>query len=278
MRRMGGALAIVATIVFAAAAPAAAAGPVQIDWTRTPPVSGSVVGEDAVVSAGETGGSFHLITIDAPPVGAPGYQIVGDVAYEGVQGRGYLQMWSVFEDGSRAFSRTLDPTGPMAALTGSSGPRTFVLPFNLGDTPPPTRLEIDVVLPGPGTVRVGPLSLQPLGQSVGTGGWWSDRAAGVGGAAAGTILGLLGAVIGSLASRGRARRFVLATMVTLIVLGCALAVTGVVALALSQPYAVYFPLLLAGVLMVGVSGSSIRTTRRAYAEAELRRIRAMDTA
>ena len=60
--------------------------------------------------------------------------------------------------------------------------------------------------------------------------------------------------------------------------GGGLLVAGAVALALSQPYAVYFPLILGGIILVVVFWPGFRRARRAYEEAELRRMRAMDTA
>jgi hypothetical protein len=51
-----------------------------------------------------------------------------------------------------------------------------------------------------------------------------------------------------------------------------------VALLRDQPYAVVFPLLLLGVILVGVFGGGYRATRRGYEAAELRKIHAMDGA
>ena len=51
--------------------------------------------------------------MEAPAVTGDSYAITGKVAYEGVEGDGYLEMWSVFPDGSRYFSRTLDDAGPL---------------------------------------------------------------------------------------------------------------------------------------------------------------------
>ncbi|MHC4984826.1 MAG: hypothetical protein ACYTFO_01590 [Planctomycetota bacterium] len=53
-------------------------------------------------------------------------------------------------------------------------------------------------------------------------------------------------------------------------------VTGVVALICSQPYHVYYPLVLGGGLLVIIPLSLLRTLRRRYAQIELRKMSAMD--
>ena len=273
---------LAALIVLVAAAPASAAEDVVIDWARTPPLSGTVEGDAVVITAGPGGGSFPLTVIEAPPVGAPGYAVLGRVSYEDVEGQGFLEMWSVFPGGVRAFSRTLGTGGPMAALSGTAGWREFSLPFRLREIDGvPSSLEIGVVLPGAGSVRIGPLRLVSQGVPVPStedGAWWSARTAGIVGAAGGTLIGVMGALLGSLAARGRSRGLVLAAMTALAVAGAGLTIAGVVAVAISQSFAVWFTLLLPGVLLLAVFGTRIRGARRSYAEAELRRIRAMDRA
>ena len=250
----------------------------RLDWERTGPLSGTVVDGAVEVLATSTGGSFPLAAIDPPAIDAAGYALEGEVRYEGVSGQAYLEMWSVFPDGSRYFSRTLDVEGPLAALEGDSEWREFQLPFFLEGAPGgPSSLEVNVVLPGSGTVWVGPIQLVSLGGTgVESGAWWSDRTAGLAGGIGGTIVGILGGVLGSLASRGRARRLVLATMVVLVAIGVVLLAAGVVAVALSQPYAVMGTLFIAGAVLVVPFSVATRSTRAAYARAELRKMRALD--
>ena len=72
-------------------------------------------------------------------------------------------MWSAFPNGTRYFSRTLAQQGPQASLRGDAGVRSFEVPFRLvAGSSAPTRLDDDVVLPGAGTVWVGPLALRSL--------------------------------------------------------------------------------------------------------------------
>ncbi len=219
-----------------------------------------------------------MVEIEGPAVGGSGYAVVGEVRYRGVEGRGYLEMWNVFPGGGRYFSRTLAAEGPMAALTGSSAWRGFNLPFYLEGAEPPSRLEVNVVLPAAGTVRVGPLRVVSLEDLEGGAGWWSDRTAGLVGGIGGALVGAFGATLGWLVARRRARTFVLGAMSVLAVLGGVLLVVGLAALAASQPYAVYYSLLLPGALMAAIFGAGVRTARRVYADAELRRMRAMDLA
>jgi hypothetical protein len=49
-----------------------------------------------------------------------------------------------------------------------------------------------------------------------------------------------------------------------------------VAVATSQPYGVAYPILLMGVILVVVFGGLLPVAKRAYADHELRRIRALD--
>ena len=195
MKTLIGAMLCASAMLGWSAPPAVAADAgVQVDWNRTAPASGQVVDGAAVVTASDAGGAFPLVVMEDPHVTAPGYAVVGNVRYQGVAGRGYLEMWSVFPDGNRYFSRTVEDSGSMAALSGDSDWREFQLPFELGTGGAPSRLEIDVVLPA-GTVSVGPLRLVPLDAASGGEGWWSARTGGLVGGTGGALIGVLGAVI-----------------------------------------------------------------------------------
>ncbi len=112
----------------------------------------------------------HLLTIEKPPIGATKYALRGEIRYENVQGRAYLEMWSVFPNG-RYFSRTLgDPgSGPMSQLAGTSAWREFTLPFDSTGESVPIRIEVNLFLPGRGVVFVGPLSLMEVSSVEATG-------------------------------------------------------------------------------------------------------------
>ena len=276
VRRPLVAVVAVIAILLAIRTPAAAGEPVlEIDWTATPPASGSVVDGAAQVAAGAEGGTFPLISLVPPDLGTVGYAIKGQVRYMDVAGQGYLEMWSTLADGDRYFSRTLAADGAMAALTGSSDWRSFELPFFLQGATSPQRLEINVVLPGEGTVAVGKLSLVRLEGAIGTG-WTSDQLAGLLGGVLGATVGTIGALIGWLISRRRARTLVLRAMTLLAGIG-ALFVAAGTAVALTGGWSgVTYVLMLTGIVMAAVFGLGLPGARRAYADAELRRMRAMD--
>jgi hypothetical protein len=213
-------------------------------------------------------GTHPVIVLEAPAVRGDGYAITGRVAYEDVEGDAYLEMWSQFPDGSRYFSRTLAGSGPLAKLRGSSPERAFALPFQLTPgVPHPARLEVNLVLPAAGRVTLRGLRLESgAGSTSAPGAWWSDQAAGWVGGAAGSVLGLLGALVGTLSSLGRGRRFAMAALVAMGAGGLAALAAGGVALASGQPYAVWYPLVLLGVLGP-VLGFSLRGTVRRRFEA-----------
>lgn len=219
--------------------------------------------------------------IEAPSITSSRYAVKGTVRYEGVEEKSYLEMLNVFPGGGEYFSRTLDRSGPLGSLEGSSDWRPFVLPFFLNQaTERPIKLTVNVVLGGKGTVWLGPLRLVQYGPEEDPlaiqGQWWSGRSAGLMGGIAGTMLGCLGGLVGWLAWKGKARVFVFGTMRTFKVLGGTSLVLGGVAVATSQPYAVYYPLLLIGVIMVGVAVVTSRNLQKRYEDLELRKMRAMD--
>jgi hypothetical protein len=101
-----------------------------------------------------------LVTLEKPGVAGPLYAFQGQVRYENIEGTGYFEMWSFFPDGGHYFSRTLGDAGLMQALTGSSDWRPVAAPFlPAKGSPSPTRITLSLVLPGKGTVEVGPLRL-----------------------------------------------------------------------------------------------------------------------
>jgi len=236
--------------------------------------------EQAVISSGGGSRTFTLLTLRDPGIRRSRYAIRGRVRYEGVQQRSYLEMWSQFPRG-RFFSRTLDNRGPLGSLQGSSDWRPFVLPFfNEPGGAPPQELTVNLVLGGPGTVALGPLSLVQLADDEDPlavqGAWWSDRAAGLVGGITGSVIGCLGGLIGLLAGSGKGRALVVTLLKAMVGFGVAGLLAGVVALLRSQPYAVFYPLLLEGALCGILPLFLLPVVRRRYEQSELRRMRALD--
>jgi hypothetical protein len=201
-------------------------------------------------------------------VSTPVYAITGEVRCEQLGGSGYLEMWSHFPDGGAYFSRTLG-TGPLAPLEGTSEWRPFVIPFyNRPGGPPPVRLSLGVQHPGGGRVSLRGVQLvqyapgeDPLrieGQR------WSEREGGLVGGVAGSLIGLLGALVGMLGGAGRARGVVFGALRAMQGIGLATLVLGIVAVVRAQPYSVFYPLLLLGVLASVLPLALAPTLRKRY--------------
>jgi hypothetical protein len=240
--------------------------------------------EQDVLRIENTGGqaaTVGVLTLEDPAITTAKYAIVGEVRYEAVEGKGYLEMWSSFEGRGRYFSRTLGASGPLRALTGSSDWRRFVLPFYSDATSPaPGTLTINIVLPGPGTVWLRDVRLvqfaageDPLGAA---GQWWTDRTGGLIGAILGTLLGCMGGLIGYLTSKGKARHVTFGLLRATQLVGVVGLVGGILAVILSQPYGVYYPLILIGILCPALGMGLSSTIRKRYDEAEFRRMSALD--
>ena len=151
-----------------------AAGATELKWDVLQKQGRVVIG---TVLPPETGGAFYILritgggageptqtvlTLDKPAINRPRYALTGQVRYEGIEGIGYLEMWSHFPDGGQYFSRTLGEAGPMMKLQGTSGWRAFTLPFDATGAPSPTKLVFNVVLPGRGVVYLGSLQLEDV--------------------------------------------------------------------------------------------------------------------
>jgi len=109
-----------------------------------------------------------------------------------------------------------------------------------------------------------------------TGQWFSARSAGLIGGIGGGLLGLWGALIGFLSSRGKARSLVLGSANALLIIGIACTIAGVFALASTQPFAVYYPLLLIGIIVVAVIGKLRGTMSAQYEQLELKKMQSLD--
>lgn len=231
-----------------------------------------------------------LIELPEPGVSSPVYALKGMVHYEDVRGDAFLQLDNHFGTSGTFYTKSLAPTGPLRKITGSSDWRPFVLPFhaNSGDQADgklllPEKLTLSLYLPGSGTVSVAEVGLyqyangeDPLQMYMQAGQWFSSQTAGWIGGIGGTLLGLWGALIGIVSSRGRARGFAVGSANALLFIGLASLIAGIVALGMAQPYAVYYPLLLLGVIIVAVTAMLRRTLSARYEQLELKRMQSMD--
>ncbi len=109
-----------------------------------------------------------------------------------------------------------------------------------------------------------------------TNAWWSSRTAGFIGGIAGVVVGLIGAAIGTLNSFGIARKVCLSLLVVMFVFGIVSLAIGVISLFFAQPYAVYYPLLLLGLLCSVLPAGLFRSVKQQYEQKELRKMHAMD--
>lgn len=234
-----------------------------------------------------TGEQQLLLALPEPGISSPVYALKGMVRYDDVQGNGFLQLDSRFGDAGTFFTKSLATAGPLQKLSGSSDWRPFVLPFSTsnGDqfasaAPVPDELTLSLVLPGAGTVSIRNVGLYQYAAGEdplrATGQWFDDRSAGLLGGIGGALIGLWGALIGVLSSRGKARQFVLASANALLVIGIASLVGGVAAAATAQPYAVYYSLLLIGIIVVIVFGKMRGNLFARYEQLELKKMQSMD--
>jgi hypothetical protein len=262
----------------------------SLAWEEVAAAKSPLPGTVSAASRGLSAASLHvvhkdgaaalaLLTIEHPRITAAQYAVRGRVRGDNVAVGSYLEMWNHLPEGA-FFSRTLAPSGPMGRLDGTFGWRDFILPFtNREGGAPPDKLVINLVMAGPGTVEIGPLELVQFPGSKGSvpgAAWWTDRDAGAVGAIAGATLGLLGAALGWLASRGRSKGFVLGSLRAIAIAGTIGLTLGGIAWKIGQPYAVYYPLVLVGGLSAALGFALPPSVARRYQASELRRIEAMD--
>ena len=234
-----------------------------------------------VVHRGETGVTVPVADVSEPGISNSVYAVRGRVSHSGIEGKAYVELWSHFGADEAYYSRTLGDRGPTRALSGESAWRAFVLPFRVtrGDARP-SRLRVNVVLPGPGTVRLGPMEVVEFapGESPlkARGQWWSARAAGLVGGLLGSAMGILGALIGVLGGSGRNRRLVMTLLGVMTGAGALCLLGGIAALAAGQPYAVYYPLLLTGLIATVLSIGLRPVIRRRCEQQALRKMQSQE--
>jgi hypothetical protein len=225
------------------------------------------------VTGGATVSTTTILVCNDPPVSTERYAVRGKIRYEGVAGDGYLELWNDFGPQGKFFTRSLASWGGLQKLSGTSNWRDFELPFYANPGMKPRQLTLNVVLPGAGKVVVMEPQLIAANSSTE---WWTELQAGWIGGGLGSALGVLGALIGVFSSRGKLRGFTLSLFGVGLAVGSALLLAGIVAVLGRQPWHVYYPLLLVGVIDVAVLGGNLWMLLGRYRNDELRRITAVD--
>jgi hypothetical protein len=216
-----------------------------------------------------------------PKITTDFYAVTGQVRYDNVEGDGFLEMWSHFGETAAYFSRTLGVVGRWRNSRAlPTGVHSRFRSNTKGASSRPSKLMLNVQLPGKGAVFLRNLKLVQStsfdGAATQTGSEWSYQTAGIVGGVGGALIGCRGALIEWLAARGKAQRFVVNAVRVLIGVGVALALGGLAAVALRQPYGVWYALLLLGVLVVVIFPFRLRSYQDRYRECELRRMTSMD--
>ncbi len=97
---------------------------------------------------------------------------------------------------------------------------------------------------------------------------------GVGGGLLGGLGGILGAATGVLAPKGKGRSFILGAFTFMTLVGIVNLLVGLYALFMRQPYGIWFPLLLMGIILTTVLGTLRPVVRQRYEEVEARKMEA----
>ena len=102
-----------------------------------------------------------LVVLPQPGITSPVYALKGMLSYKGVEGDAFLQMNNDFGEEGVYFTKSLADSGPLGKISGSSGWRPFILPFqaNKGDQASgkflvPGEVTLSLHLPGAGSVSI----------------------------------------------------------------------------------------------------------------------------
>ena len=107
---------------------------------------------------------YHLLTIEEPHIQRFCYAIDGEVQYRGVEGTGYFEATSHMPDGKRYVMKTLAAGRWLQRIEGDTDWRDFGLAYSVSRNKVlPERIDLDLVLPGPGTVWVGNFYIAQFG-------------------------------------------------------------------------------------------------------------------
>jgi hypothetical protein len=201
-----------------------------------------------------------LLTEDAPKISSQVYAVQGEVREEGLRGNVFMDMWSSF-----AHER---PSSSRAQIHAATNWVPYSVPFNsMGNSEHPTRLQIVLWIGGRGTIFLGPVKLVQyeaaqnyVGHSLGNvwlygrtaDPWWSNHTGARITNIETAILFAVGLVMGALCVKRKARGAVTLLLKIHIGIGFIFGIAAVVAIFREQPFAVWFPLLLSALILIGV--------------------------
>ena len=146
----------------------------KIEWSKVgKPEEGSLThdapgDEEALLirHSDDKPSGISLLVLEKPNITANCYAFRGKIRCQKVDGSGYVQTWNEFaaevpgQAKVRAFTRTLAEEGPMRKLAGTQAWRDLFVPFNATDAKKfVSRIEMDLFLPGSGTVEITDLEL-----------------------------------------------------------------------------------------------------------------------
>jgi ABC-type dipeptide/oligopeptide/nickel transport system permease subunit len=94
----------------------------------------------------------------------------------------------------------------------------------------------------------------------------------IGGSAVGVFGGTLGAMAGVFSRKGKFKKFILTSMIILMILGVISLCAGVIALMSGQPYHVWYPFTILGVILPVVEIPGYIAVKKGYAQAELKKM------
>jgi MFS family permease len=97
---------------------------------------------------------------------------------------------------------------------------------------------------------------------------------GIGGGLLGSLGGILGAAAGTLAPKGKGRSFIMGAFTLMMLVGIGHLVIGLYALSVGQPYGIWYPLVLIGVILTILFTTLRPVVRKRYEEAEARKMEA----
>ena len=233
-----------------------------------------------------------LAVLTNPAVTGRFYSVSGEIKYDGVErGRLFgnvecLPQRTIF----LARAGTRRPDGQDQPHFGMA---VVLLPFDrkaIGEIP--TQLEINLALPGRGTVYVGPIKFgenpewnkypdsagiaDVVRQELYSYGWWSFLIAWKATRTGLPLILLLACLTGWLAHKGKARGFVMAATGAGSALGVLAALAAVAAPVAGQPWWVWFPAGFFAMLLLAIFPLQRWRYRKRYGALELRRMASLD--